>query len=309
MQGSDQDNTNRQPQAVTLQNLLARSVSGTWPKIAIAIFLVELVFLFIGSMIPISQTTINQISQSNNQLGQTSISLGLIPLVGFIFANNFKIALLEFVPIIGWFFFGISMFDTALAIEVIGISHSLPGPLITLTLLFEPHTWLELPAYAIATTQSFFLFSTVVRRSWFKFEVARTVLVVGIVAAELIVAALFESSEISLASYGAMGVLLVPWIFFAVLAILLYLGRRKFLKDYRPRTLASAPTMPGVPPMWQQASAMQTTEARFCGKCGAKVESPGSIFCNKCGQRLIQPLASPSSNTADSTSLPPPPHP
>lgn len=306
----DKENANREPWAVTLQNLLARTVSGIWVKIAIAAFVVELVFLFVGSMIPIPQYLITQISNSNNQLGQTSSSLGLIPLVGYIFANNFKIALLEFVPLLGWFFYGLSMFDTALAIEVIGIMHGgIPGPLITLSLLFEPHTWLELPAYAIATTQSFFLFSTVVRRSWFKFEVARTVLVVGIVTVELLVAATFESSEIYLESYGAVAVLVIPWIFFAGLAILLYLSRRKLLREYRYSTFAQAPAMPGVYQM--QASTFQTSHAQFCGTCGAKVEDPdGAVFCHKCGQRLIQPLAGANSSSAvGSTSLPPPPNP
>ncbi len=218
----------------TFRDLLAKTISGKWIKIAILLFVIELVFLFLASTIPIPQSLVDQIKNQNNQLFQQAQSLSLVQAIFFIFANNVKIALLEFVPVVGWFFFGISMLDTGLAIEVIGMTTgNLPGPVIAFTLLLEPHTWLELPAYAIATTQSFFLVSTAAQRYRFKFEAARTGLVIGIVVAELAIAAIFESSELSLAHYGAFAVLAVPWICFAALAIFLALERRRFLNKYK----------------------------------------------------------------------------
>ncbi len=295
MLGNEIENTNRSPRNITLRNLLASTLTGTWPKIVIILFVVELVFLIFGSTIPISQSTINLISSQNNNLAQTSASLGLVARALFLFFNNFTIALYEFVPLLGWFYFGLSMYSTALAIEVIGITStpSIPGPLITLSLLLQPHSWLELPAYAIATTQSFFLVSTAARRRMFKFEVARTGLVLVVVAAELIIAAFFESAEISLVSYGLLADFAIPWLAFAVLVILLLVGRRQILKGYQPSVFLQQPPMPPMPQMPQEGqqqtpSSSQPNFPRYCSKCGANLENArGVAFCYQCGQKLI----------------------
>ena len=294
-------------QHATLGDLLVKTVSGTWPKIVILVFFSELVFLFLGSTISIPQSLVQQINGSNSALGHTSQSLDLLSRAGFIFSNNFKIAIIEFVPLGGWFFFGLSMYSTALAIEVIGIVSipSLPGPLVMLSLLLEPHSWLELPAYAIATTQSFYLISTAIQRRRFKFEVARTGLVIGVVAADLLIAALFESAEISLSPSGLVGLLVIPWTLFAFLAVLVILGRRSVLRKYRSELVGQPPIMP---PAWPQQLSGQTSYARFCGKCGAKVQNPAtSVFCEQCGQRLLQPGVGSYSPKAVGSANPPPP--
>lgn len=261
-----QDN---QSQPVTLRSVIASTLSGTWPKVVLIVFAVELVFLFLGSTIPISQSTANLINSQNSALASTSDSLGLLARALFIFTNNIQIALLEFVPILGWFFFGLSMYNTALAIEVIGIAQHLAGPLLALSLLFQPHTWLELPTYAIATTQSFYLISTVARRDRFKFEAVRTGVVLVIVAVELIIAAFFESLEISLASSLVLE-FVAPWLLFAVLIGMFVAGRRLILKDQKSATELQRPMT-----------------LKFCTKCGARVHE-GAFFCDQCGEKLPQ---------------------
>jgi Stage II sporulation protein M len=312
MLGTEKSNSNQESRSVSLRGLLVSMVTGTWPKIVIIVFIVELVVLFLGSTIPLPASTVNQISSQNGNLAQTSGSLDLIARALFLFSNNFRIALFEFVPFLGWFFFGYSMYNTALAIEVIGINASLPGPLVTLSLFFEPHSWLELPAYAIATTQSFYLISTIWRRSMFTFEVARTGLVVGIVAAELFIAAVFESSEISLAS-NLIADFALPWLAFFVLLVLLVLGRKQLLKGYRSSVIFQQTSMPAMPQNFQQVSPYmpQAYQARFCGKCGAKVHNPqGAIFCDQCGQRIMQPIVGGGNNpTSQGATGPPPPSP
>jgi hypothetical protein len=317
---NQRDVSNQRPRGITLRKVLASTVTGTWPKIVILVFIVELVVLFLGSALPLSQSTVQQINSSNNQLAQTSGSLDLMARALFLFSNNFRIALFEFVPFLGWFFFGYSMYNTALAIEVIGMSAipPLPGPLVTLSLFFEPHSWLELPAYAIATTQSFFLISTIGRRSMFKFEVTRTGLVLVIVAVELAIAAIFESAEISLLS-NLTADFVIPWAAFAVLVFLLILGRKKLLKDYKANITFQQPPIqpygyaqqPGAPPLPPYFPSQSNANApRFCGKCGAKISNPQSaVFCDQCGQRILQPTpgSGNTSITRESTNLPPPP--
>jgi uncharacterized membrane protein SpoIIM required for sporulation len=320
-----EDNQNFSPpqrtsRPFTFRDLLVSLVSGNWPKIVIIAFIAELVVLFLVSTIPIPQATVSQISNQNSNLARTSDSLDLIARAIFLFQNNFTIALFEFVPFLGWFFFGYSMYNTALAIEVIGINANLPGPLITLSLLFEPHSWLELPAYAIAVTQSFFLISTIGRRSKFKFELARTGLVVVVVASELLIAALFESAEISMQSNLAAD-FVVPWVAFAVLVVLIIIGRKKLLKGYRPPSspfdfqqspITPVPPSPmsqfGQSPLSPPPSMFPRNLARYCGKCGAPIHNPqGAIFCDQCGQRIIQPNIS--NTSASSFPANPPPSP
>lgn len=257
-------------QSVTLRSALASTLSGTWPKVVLIVFAVELVFLFLGSAIPLSQSAANQINNQNSSLANTADSLGLLARALFLFSNNFRLAALELVPILGWFIFGYSMYNTALAVGVIGIVQHIPGPLVALSLLLEPHSWLELPAYAIAATQSFYLISTVARRSRFKFEAARTGVVFLIVAVELIIAALFESLEISLASSIVLE-FVAPWLLFAVLIGLFVVGRRWILRDYQKKATELQRLLP----------------VQFCAKCGARVHD-GAFFCDQCGERLSQ---------------------
>lgn len=271
--GSSRDNiieTQRTTHEVTLEGVVASTLRGIWPKVALIIFGTELVFLFVGSTIPISQSTVDMINSQNSALANTSESLGLLARAIFLFSHNFQLALLEFVPVLGWFTFAFSIYGTALAIEVIGIVSHLPGPLVALSLLLQPHTWIELPAYAFATTQSFFLVSTVARRSRFRFEVVRTALVFGFVAVELFVAGLFESLEISLSS-SILLTFVVPWLLFVVVAGLFF-GSRSWMLN-RAELRAEQLQVPGI------------TAPLFCQRCGARVPKQ-AVFCDQCGESL-----------------------
>ncbi len=256
-----------------------RTFSGTWLKVAIGVFIVELIILFYFSTVPIPGYLVSLINNQTTTVAQNAYSLTLLGRALFLFSNNFHIAATEFIPLFGLYTFGTVMYNTATAIEVIGISSNIPGPLIALSLLFEPHTWLELPAYALAATQSMYLVRSFSSLKRFKFELIRTPFVFALVAVELFIAAIFESSEISLASTSAVLALGVPWIAFAGLAVLVYVGRAQLLKKEPP---PPPPPYPAYP---------STTEnlypIRYCSKCGARILHPGvSIFCDQCGERL-----------------------
>jgi uncharacterized membrane protein SpoIIM required for sporulation len=283
---------------ITLHRLLASVLTGNWPKVALVIFVVELAILFVGSTLPIPQSAVASINNQDSSLRQSANTLSLLGRAVFLFSNNFHIAALQFVPLLGWYTFASAMYNTALAIEVIGITSHLPGPIVTLSLLFEPHTWLELPAYALATTQSFYLISSVTNKSRIKFELLRTPLVFAIVAIELIVAALFESSEITLESSSILLALALPWVAFAVLIGLLYAGRAEVLKHSRKDSITRYSYVPQYFSPDATSSSQSTLNAptaagsiiypiRFCSRCGAKIELPGAaFFCDQCGEKL-----------------------
>ncbi|PSN92461.1 hypothetical protein B9P99_03460, partial [Candidatus Marsarchaeota G1 archaeon OSP_B] len=127
-----------------------------------------------------------------------------------IFENNFRIASIELVPFFGVVFFGVSTYQTAQIIEAFGINSSLNGPILMLSLLFLPHSWLELPAYAVATYQGLLLSVSIFRKRFFQ-ELGRTLFVLLIVGVELFVAAIFEGVEITLQNYGSI-LPLVTWL-------------------------------------------------------------------------------------------------
>lgn len=239
-------------------------LTGTWAKVVGIMFLAEFAYLFVGTMIPVSHSTIQQISNQNSSLASSVASLEFLARAFFIFVNNFRLGAPEVIPFAGWYLLGYSMYNTALALEVVGITQHIPPLLVSFTLIFQPHSWLELPSYAVATTQSFYILSTVARRSSFKFEVVRTGVVLVWVTVELMLAALLESLEVTLISSLTLE-FVVPWALFGVLIVLLLIARRRILQDYS-----------GHPSLITN---------NYCTKCGSRLLE-GAIYCDKCGERV-----------------------
>jgi uncharacterized membrane protein SpoIIM required for sporulation len=118
-----------------------------------------------------------------------------------IFSNNFRVATVELVPVLGLGVFGISLYETARIVEVIAIVKNVPVGIALGNLFFLPSTWLELPAYAIAAAESIYLMYSIYvgfRKGWARFVKEMRFLVVNIVliAGVLVVAATFEVTEI-----------------------------------------------------------------------------------------------------------------
>ncbi|MHB8371758.1 MAG: stage II sporulation protein M [Thermoplasmataceae archaeon] len=117
-----------------------------------------------------------------------------------IFINNFKVASLEVIPVIGIFFFFASAISTSLVISLEGGAHNISGFFIILTLLFFPHTWLELPSYAIAVSIGVYLFYSLIKfkdgKELLLERLFKFLILYGFVALELAVAAIFEATEI-----------------------------------------------------------------------------------------------------------------
>jgi len=128
--------------------------------------------------------------------------------VASIFANNFRVAILELIPVGGPTIFAISIYETARIVEVIGIANGEGLALALGSLFLLPSTWLELPAYAIAVTESGYLLyalSKGFRNGWGPFvkEIRFLAVSLVLIAGVLLVAATFEVTEIQIETLTA----------------------------------------------------------------------------------------------------------
>ena len=115
-----------------------------------------------------------------------------------IFPNNLKVATIEFIPILGQAVFLFSNMNDGLIISSIGVQRHVSGLLLFASVAIEPHTWIELYSYAIATSFSLYVIYLALRdRNFLRKLGPTTFYVYSFVALELAIAALFESVEIS----------------------------------------------------------------------------------------------------------------
>ena len=226
------------PKAFGKSNLLS-IFRGRWLQLAVLAFFLELIAFFLITVSPMSSSQAQTLATQGNQLVNSVRQEPYVNTIFEIFANNFRIASIELVPVFGWLIFGSSTYLTARIIEAFALANPppLPGPAVMFSLLLLPHSWIELPAYAVATMQSILLVYSIFKKR-FKFELARTLFVWLLLGVELLIAAIFEATEINLESYGALP--LLTWIpFFIMFGVAYGLVRR-----YRngPTTVDTQPT-------------------------------------------------------------------
>ena len=125
----------------------------------VALFLIEIALFLVISALPFLPGEQSLYTSQGNQIGNEFQGVGLFGQFVGIFANNFRIALIEMVPIIGPILFAISIYETARVSEALALTQGLPPVLVVIVLLLLfPHSWLELPAYAVATMEGLYLF-------------------------------------------------------------------------------------------------------------------------------------------------------
>lgn len=172
-----------------------------WPLIAL-LFALELAMIVLVSTSSIhpSEMTVyeKQYNSTSAVLNQTATAQ-----TASIFRNNFRVAMFELVPLLGLAIFGLSLYETARIVQVIGIVHGQGVGIALGTLFILPSTWLELPAYAIAASESFYLVYAIgqsFRRGWRRTvkEMRYAIANVIMIALVLLVAAVFEVTEIQL---------------------------------------------------------------------------------------------------------------
>lgn len=165
-------------------------------KFFLIIFLIELVLYGVISSLHISdQSLLNSFNNERNSI----TSEGFLVMSFSIFKNNFTIASIEAIPVIGPVLFGISSFDTAFILAIEGTSNGVSGLLYLLSLFLLPDTLLEIPSYAISTSiGTYFLYRLFTKRDQIRQTILKSFLLYGFVALELYIAASFESYEIIL---------------------------------------------------------------------------------------------------------------
>ncbi|KAA8922677.1 zinc ribbon domain-containing protein [Thermoplasma sp.] len=202
----------------------------------VLVFVAELALMFALTALPMSGSTASQIVNQNEPSLQSVRSLPLIVRSFSIFSHNYEIATIEIIPVIGQIFFIISTYSTAIVLNALAISEGVTGPLALLSLLLLPYSWLELPSYAIASTEGAFLIASIFRRS-FRKEVKTAIIVWLMVGLELLTAGIFESWTIALERSNNFAVLFLTWIPYvvvvAVFVMLVRYGVKRFRSDLK----------------------------------------------------------------------------
>jgi hypothetical protein len=148
-----------------------------------------IVVTLIGVLLPISQS---QAAQEYSQL-ETELAN---PTFFSIFINNFGIAILGFIPFVGAIFEGFVLFNTGLAVAVIGATKRVPATYLLAVSMTTPFFWMEYFSYSIAITAAAFLIVSIQQcrfRAEFRYFLLQIALVVGL----LLAAALIEMTYVA----------------------------------------------------------------------------------------------------------------
>jgi len=200
-------------------------VGKRWPLIG-GLFALEIALIIVVSNQQFFPSELNTYEDQYNNLAPV-LNATASTQVGAIFVNNFKVATVELIPAVGIAVLGISIYETARVVEAIGVIKGVGVGLALANLFFLPSTWLELPAYAIAAAESGYLVHAIYLgfkrgRSYLLRELRFLIVNIVLIAAVLMVAAVFEVSEIQLATAipGGELVSLLTWVPFAVLFVI-----------------------------------------------------------------------------------------
>lgn len=156
-----------------------------WKRVFFLMLLFVIIVIAIGSS---SSLSVNQSSDILREFENNLPEINTKP----IFANNFLISLLMFIPIFGLVIGVIILHTTGVVIAATGMAVDIPGIFLLLSLLVFPFSWLEFISYAAAMTQSIFLILGVFRRCITK-EMFRTVILLIVTFIILFIAAFIET--------------------------------------------------------------------------------------------------------------------
>jgi stage II sporulation SpoM-like protein len=173
-------------------------IVGKRGRVIAIIFVIELaaIILVANSAFFPGESSLYEKQYNNIKPALNQSALGQVTAI---FANNFRVAIAELIPVIGPVVFGFSIYETARIVEVIGIVNGLGVGAALGTLFFLPSTWLELPAYSIAVAESaYFVYSMSRGLAGFLREVRFLIVNVILICGVLIVAAIFEVTEIQM---------------------------------------------------------------------------------------------------------------
>jgi uncharacterized membrane protein SpoIIM required for sporulation len=234
----DKESVEQQPPSLWGQAIRQFALRGL--LLCLTLFLIEVgLFFAVSSSAYFPGEHAYYASQANQLSNQTTGSTGPQLLV-LIFTNNFRIALIEMVPLVGVVFFAFSIYATARVTQAIAGIDNVPALLlVVLLLLIFPHSYIELPAYAVATAEGLYLTYAIMKSFGVGGRMRKELVQLGInvvlVTAMLAVAAVFETVEIELGVY-----FWITWVpFIGLVAAVAWLNRR-LLKIKREEAARSA---------------------------------------------------------------------
>lgn len=211
-------------------------VGERWPLI-IGLFVLEIALIVVVSSLPFFPSELSTYQNQYNSLGPV-LNATAPNQVGAIFSNNLKVATVELIPALGIGIFGLSLYETARVVEVIASIKGFGVAFALGNLFFLPSTWLELPAYAVAAAESVYLTYNIYLglkrgRGWFLRELRFLLVNIGLIAVMLIVAAVFEVSEIQIASGPpeTQPLALLTWLPFLVILVFVIKFWRKARRE------------------------------------------------------------------------------
>jgi len=201
-------------------------------RLFLLVFILDLAaFLFISSL-PIHNSALYNSFASEDR---SITSQAFIPMWLSIFPHNLLIATIEFIPIIGIFFFATSIYSTALVVAVEGVHDHTSGLVIAISLMMLPHFWLELPAYSVALSSGIYLLYYLIKGYPLKSYIKILYMYIFVVI-ELAIAGLIETSEIVLLKtknpYSSF-YMWIPGVF--LIAFLIYLYRHFDKDEYKSK--------------------------------------------------------------------------
>jgi uncharacterized membrane protein SpoIIM required for sporulation len=178
-------------------------VGKRWPVFCL-LFAAEIALIVLVTNLSFFPGEFNTYQQQHNSVSGI-LGASATNQVGGIFANNFRVAMIEIIPALGLAIFSFSMYETARIVQVIGIEKPIGAAEALVTLFILPSTWLELPAYSIAATESLYLLYAIFygfKHGWARFRRELRFLFVNVllIGGVLGVAAIFEVAEIQLSS-------------------------------------------------------------------------------------------------------------
>ena len=170
------------------------------------ILLLSVLATVAGTLVPISQQDAQIISDQLNQTVTQGTAGGT--LIPDIFINNFSLCLLMFIPLAGLGIGLFILFSTGMAFRAVfeiqaanGLSSATtsnidPTTAILALVLIGAVFLLEYVSYAIAMTESVWLFRRIMQKRWSELKI--TAAVIGIVALLLIIGAVVETYALSI---------------------------------------------------------------------------------------------------------------
>jgi hypothetical protein len=123
-------------------------------KIILIVFVFEVVLFLIASSIP--QNNPSLVSAFNSTENQV-LNQSYFGKVLMIFGNNVRVAFLDFIPAVGMIILAVSIYSTGAVLSAFSSSLNVPGILSALGLMTLPHSWLELPSYAVAASSGLYI--------------------------------------------------------------------------------------------------------------------------------------------------------